>query len=246
MNRYGLIGFPLSHSFSENYFADKFQKEGIKDCIYQNFPLENISKVEKLLADTPDLKGLNITIPYKEKIIPYLTDSNEIVKDIGACNCIKVNGWQLKGFNTDAIGFEKSLLKHLEAHHAKALILGQGGAAKAVAYVFNKLGIEYLYVVRRGETNENTILIKELTDKIISSHTVIVNCTPLGMYPNVDECPSINYNVITDKHYFYDLIYNPETTLFLKKGQEKGARIKNGHEMLVIQAEESWRIWTSS
>ena len=246
MNRYGLIGFPLSHSFSENYFADKFQKEGIKDCIYQNFPLENISKVEKLLADTPDLKGLNITIPYKEKIIPYLTDSNAIVKDIGACNCIKVDGWQLKGFNTDAIGFEKSLLKHLEAHHAKALILGQGGAAKAVAYVFNKLGIEYLYVVRRGETNENTILIKELTDKIISSHTVIVNCTPLGMYPNVDECPSINYNVITDKHYFYDLIYNPETTLFLKKGQEKGARIKNGHEMLVIQAEESWRIWTSS
>ena len=245
MNRYGLIGFPLSHSFSEKYFANKFRNEGIADCIYQNFPLENISQVEKLLANTPDLKGLNITIPYKEKIIPSLIDTNKIVRDTGACNCLKVEGRLLKGFNTDTIGFEKSLRRYLTPHHRKALILGQGGAAKAVAYVFNKLGIEYLYVVRRGESIDNTVLITELTDTIISSHSVIVNCTPLGMYPNVHECPLINYNVLTDKHYLYDLIYNPEKTLFLKKGEEKGATIKNGHEMLVIQAEESWRIWAS-
>ena len=245
MNQYGLIGFPLSHSFSENYFANKFRNEGITDSIYRNFPLENISEVSKLLTGTPDLKGLNITIPYKEKIIPYLTVRNEIVNDTGACNCLKVEGLVVKGFNTDTVGFEKSLQRHLESHHRKALILGQGGAAKAVAYVFNKLAIEYLYVVRRGESNANTILITELNDSIISSHTVIVNCTPLGMYPHVDECPLINYNVLTDKHYLYDLIYNPEKTLFLQKGEEKGATIKNGYEMLVIQAEESWRIWTS-
>jgi shikimate dehydrogenase len=246
MNRYGLIGYPLSHSFSENYFATKFRNEGITDSVYQNFPLEHISMVEKLLAETPDLKGLNITIPYKEKILPYLTESNEIVREIGACNCLKVDRSGLRGFNTDTVGFERSLSTLLQSHHTKALILGHGGAAKAIAYVFEKLGIEFLYVVRRPVATENAILITEMSDSILSSHTVIVNCTPLGMYPNIDECPSINYNALTDKHYLYDLIYNPDKTLFLRNGERQGSTIKNGHEMLVIQAEESWRIWTNS
>jgi shikimate dehydrogenase len=246
MNRYGLIGFPLSHSFSENFFANKFRQEGITDCSYQNFPLENIGEIHKLIANTPDLKGLNVTIPYKERILPYLSHKNEVVQAIGACNCIKVEAGKLIGYNTDAIGFEKSLIKQLKPHHSKALILGEGGAAKAVAYVFEKLGIDYFYVVRKGESTQRKILFHELTDSMIISHPIIVNSTPLGMYPGIHEFPPINYDVLTSGHYLYDLIYNPAKTLFLQKGEEKGAAIKNGHEMLVVQAEESWRIWTEN
>lgn len=243
MNRYGLIGFPLSHSFSQSYFANKFQQEEIIDCVYENFPLEDIRDINKLIAGTPDLKGLNVTIPHKEKVLPFLSGTNEIVKIIGACNCIKVMGEQLIGFNTDAIGFEKSLLRHLQKQHTKALILGEGGAAKAVAYVFEKLGIHFLNVVRKGNSDSRRILFNELSDNLIRSHTVIINSTPVGMYPNIHECPEINYDMITPEHYLYDLIYNPEKTLFLQKGEEKGAIVKNGYEMLVLQAEESWRIW---
>ena len=245
MNQYGLIGFPLSHSFSENYFANKFLREGINDCTYQNFPIKNIEDIYQLIADFPDLKGLNVTIPYKEKVLPFLTASNEIVKAIGACNCIKIEGKNLFGYNTDAIGFEKSLSPHLEPHHTRALILGEGGAAKAVAYVFKKMGIEYKYVVRRGGPAQRRILFSDLTDSLIASHTVIVNCTPLGMYPNIHESPSINYNILSSRHYLYDLVYNPEKTLFLKEGEAKDAVTKNGYEMLLLQAEESWRIWTT-
>jgi len=244
MNRYGLIGFPLSHSFSETFFANKFRQESITDSIYQNFPIENIQEIHKLIADVPDLKGLNITIPYKEKILPYLTDCNETVKAIGACNCIKIHADNLSGYNTDAIGFEKSLVRHLESYHSKALILGEGGAAKAVAYVFKKLGIEYIYVVRRGESTHDKILFRDLSDSLIASHTIIVNSTPVGMHPNFHESPFINYDILTSQHYLYDLIYNPVKTLFLQKGEAKGAFIKNGYEMLESQAEESWRIWT--
>lgn len=243
MNRYGLIGFPLSHSFSQSYFANKFQLEGITGCVYENFPLQDIQAINKLLAGTPDLKGLNVTIPHKEKVLPFLSGKNEIVKAIGACNCIKVNGEQLIGFNTDAVGFEQSFLKHLQNQHKKALILGEGGAAKAVAYVLEKLGIQFLYVVRKGNTDSRKILFKDLSDAVIQSHTVIINSTPVGMYPNIHDCPEINYDMITREHYLYDLIYNPEKTLFLQKGEEKGAVVKNGSEMLVLQAEESWRIW---
>jgi shikimate dehydrogenase len=244
MNTYGLIGFPLSHSFSEKFFADKFREKGIKDCVYQNFPLENIEELPQLIEDTPGLKGLNVTIPYKEKVLPYLFQENEIVKAIGACNCIKLEDGKLIGYNTDAIGFEKSLVKHLEPHHSKALILGEGGAAKAVAYVLKKLNIEYLCVTRRGASNDGRVLFRDLANSTIASHTIIINSTPLGMYPAIHECPPINYDALTPAHYLYDLIYNPAKTLFLQKGEERGTIIKNGHEMLVLQAEESWRIWT--
>lgn len=244
MNRYGLIGYPLSHSFSEQYFANKFLLEGITDSVYQNFPIQDISDLEKLVVETPNLKGLNVTIPYKEKVLPFLTSCNEIVNSIGACNCIRIENQTLFGYNTDVIGFEKSLLEHLKPHHSKGLILGEGGAAKAVAYVFDKLGIEYLYVVRKRTSENRRVLYSDLTNSLIASHTVIVNSTPLGTYPNVFECPSINYEALTSRHYLYDLVYNPEKTLFLQKGQEKGAVIKNGYEMLLLQAEESWRIWT--
>ena len=243
MNRYGLIGYPLSHSFSEHYFANKFLLEGITDSVYQNFPIQDISDLEKLLLETPDLKGLNVTIPYKEKVLPFLTSSNEIVHSIGACNCIRIENHTLSGYNTDVIGFEKSLLPHLKPHHSKGLLLGEGGAAKAVAYVFEKLGIEFMNVVRKGTSGDRKILYSELDDSVIASHTIIVNSTPLGTYPNVLECPPINYEALGSKHYLYDLVYNPEKTLFLQKGEERGATIKNGYEMLVLQAEESWRIW---
>ena len=245
MNRYGLIGFPLSHSFSEKYFANKFLREGITDCVYQNFPIENIGDLGKLITENQDLKGLNVTIPYKEKVLAYLTDSNTIVKSIGACNCIKIQNGTLSGYNTDAIGFEKSLLTHLRPQHSKALILGEGGAAKAVSYVLEKLGIEYLYVVRRGTSGNGKVLFNDLTNSLIASHTLIVNSTPIGTYPNVLECPPINYEVLNSSHYLYDLIYNPEKTMFLQKGEAKGAIIKNGYEMLLLQAEESWKIWTT-
>ena len=244
MNRYGLIGYPLSHSFSEQYFANKFLLEGITDALYQNFPIQDISALGRLLVETPDLKGLNVTIPYKEKVLPFLTSSNEIVNAIGACNCIRIENEYLFGYNTDAIGFEKSLRQHLKPHHSKALILGEGGAAKAVAYVFEKLGIEYLNVVRKVTSGDRKILYNDLSDSMIASHTIIVNSTPLGTYPNVLECPPINYDALGSKHYMYDLVYNPEKTLFLQKGQERGATIKNGYEMLVLQAEESWKIWS--
>ncbi|MBC7826729.1 MAG: shikimate dehydrogenase [Chitinophagaceae bacterium] len=246
MKKYGLIGYPLSHSFSENFFANKFREEGITDCVYQNFPLENIGQLRELIAGNRDLRGLNVTIPFKEKILPYLTGSTEIVKAIGACNCVKINGESFTGYNTDVIGFEISLLKDLRPYHSKALILGEGGAAKAVAYVFEKIGIEYLYVVRKGESTQQKILFGDLSDSLINSHTIIVNSTPVGMYPNIHEYPPINYDVLGSRHYLFDLIYNPAKTMFLQKGEAGGAVIKNGQEMLILQAEESWRIWTTA
>ena len=246
MKRYGLIGYPLSHSFSEKYFANKFQQEGITGYTYQNFPLQKIEEIEQLVATNPDLKGLNVTIPYKEKVLPYLTAANDIVQAIGACNCIRIRNGKLFGFNTDVIGFEQSLLKELRPHHRLALILGEGGAAKAVAFVLEKLNIGFKYVVRKGETSNDRILFSDLPDDVLGSHTIIINSTPVGMYPHLDECPPLNYDVITSNHYLYDLIYNPEKTLFLQKGETKGAAIKNGYEMLVLQAEESWRIWENS
>lgn len=244
MNRYGLIGFPLSHSFSEKYFAGKFLREGITDTVYQNFPIADIGQLAQLVKETPGLKGLNVTIPYKEKILPFLTDSNEIVKAIGACNCIRIENDRLLGYNTDVIGFEKSLRRHLASHHRKALILGEGGAAKAVAYVFEKIGIEFLYVVRKGSSGNGKILFDEMTSSMIAAHTVIVNSTPLGTYPDILQAPSIDYDSLTPAHYLYDLVYNPEKTVFLQKGEQRGATIKNGYEMLLLQAEESWKIWT--
>lgn len=246
MKRYGLIGFPLSHSFSQGYFAKKFHSEGIVNVEYRNYPLEDIGALERLVNETPDLMGLNVTIPYKEKVLPFLHESNDIVRAVGACNCIRIHDGRLAGFNTDVIGFEQSLVTQLKSYHDKALILGEGGAAKAVAHVLERLGIAYKSVVRRGVSMGNRVLLEDVTDALIASHTLIINSTPVGMYPKTDECPAINYQMLSPRHFLYDLVYNPEKTLFLERGEQKGAAIKNGYEMLVLQAEESWRIWNEA
>ena len=244
MRQFGLIGYPLSHSFSKRYFNEKFQHEGITGAAYENYPIAAISELPALLRDHPNLAGLNVTIPYKEQVVTYLDDLHEVVQSIGACNCIRIEDGHKTGYNTDVIGFEKTLKRHLAPLHDKALVLGTGGAAKAVCYVLDKLQIPYV-VVSRSHSNgqEQTIPYELLNDGIVRSHRLIINTTPLGMYPNVDAAPAIPYEAVTPDHYFYDLIYNPAKTLFLRKGEEKGAATQNGEDMLVIQAEESWRIW---
>ena len=244
MNRYGLIGFPLSHSFSGRYFADKFSREGIRDCIYELFPLEDIASFPTLWESLPDLKGLNVTIPYKEKVIPFLTELSEVVRKTGACNCIKKTGKGLTGYNTDVTGFETVLLRKLQPRHKTALVLGTGGAAKAVKYVLEKNGISFLSV-SRSQGNGN-IAYTDLDNSLIREHLLIINTTPLGMYPQTSEAPPIPYEALTARHFLFDLIYNPVNTLFLERGEAKGAFIQNGEDMLAIQAEESWRIWTTN
>jgi shikimate dehydrogenase len=194
-----------------------------------------------LLEENPDLCGLNVTIPYKEQVLSFLNEKNDLVKQIKACNCISINKGKLKGYNTDVLGFEQSLQEKLKPNNKKALILGTGGAAKAVEFVLDKNNIAYKYVSRKPSAKNYSY--EQLTPAIIKSHTLIINTTPLGMYPAVTEAPPIPYESLTSDHYLFDLIYNPEVTLFLRKGQDKGAAIKNGYEMLVIQAEESWKIW---
>ena len=239
---FGLIGFPLSHSFSQKYFTEKFRKENIGDCSYRNFSIPAIEEISSVLISEPELCGLNVTIPYKEQIIPFLHFKNEVVEETGACNCIKISNRKLYGYNTDVIGFEISLKKKLKAHHRHALILGTGGAAKAVEYVIRKSGIDYKLVSRKT-SSANTINYGDLNEGLIQSHQLIINTTPAGMFPNVNAYPDIPYNALTEKHYLFDLVYNPEKTAFLQKGEQHGATVENGHEMLAIQAEESWRIW---
>jgi shikimate dehydrogenase len=241
MRLFGLIGYPLTHSFSKNYFTEKFKKEGIENCRYENFELANINDLSKVLAGNPDLLGLNVTIPYKESVLAFLSESTEVVKKIGACNCIKVDNKKLSGYNTDVIGFEKSLLTKLGTSQRNALILGTGGAAKAVEFVLRKNKIHFKYVSRYPSVRN--LSYEQLTPVIIKDHSLIINTSPLGMYPKVTEAPPLPYEAITEKHFLFDLIYNPEKTLFLKKGEEQGALILNGYEMLIDQAEESWRIW---
>jgi shikimate dehydrogenase len=243
MRRFGLIGFPLSHSFSQNFFTEKFQRELITGTVYENFPLADISELPGILQKHPDLAGLNVTIPYKEKVIPFLHSQNEVVQEIGACNCISIKAGKLHGYNTDVTGFEIALEKLLQPFHKKALVLGTGGAAKAVHYVFKKRGIEYIEVSRNPQGPRQ--IAYEDVDAVMHDHLLLVNTTPLGMYPNEDEFPPIAYDMLTPRHYLFDLIYNPPVTAFLKKGEEKGALVKNGGEMLLIQAEESWKIWNS-
>lgn len=245
MKKFGLIGYPLSHSFSQKYFTEKFRKENIHDCVYENFSLSEIGQISSILINEPQLHGLNVTIPYKEQIIPFLHFKNDVVEKTGACNCIKIKNGKLYGYNTDVIGFEISLKKKLKDYHTHALILGTGGAAKAVEYVIKESGIDYKFVSRKVSSG-NTINYGDLNENIIQSHTLIINTAPIGMYPNVDAYPNIPYQALTAKHYLFDLIYNPEKTMFLQKGEERRAAIQNGHEMLIIQAEESWRIWNES
>jgi shikimate dehydrogenase len=241
MRRFGLIGKTLSHSFSKNYFTRKFAQEHIDNCRYDLFELQTIEDLPAILLSYPDLEGLNVTIPYKQEVIPFLDEATEVVKEIGACNCIKISGGKLKGFNTDVIGFKRSLESHLLPGHDKALILGTGGAAKAVQYALKEMDIEYKLVSRR-KTGEG-LGYEDIGEEILNQYTLIINTTPLGMYPNVDEAPPIPYQYLSSRHLLFDLIYNPAKTKFLQNGEAQGARIANGHEMLILQAEESWRIW---
>ncbi len=243
MKLYGLIGYPLSHSFSRKYFQQKFEEEKIAGCEYRNFELPSIESISTLLQE-PGLEGFNITIPYKEQIIPFLDRKSQVVEKTGACNCVRIIDQQLTGFNTDVIGFEVSLRKSLQPHHRLALILGTGGASKAVAYVLERLGIGFRYV-SRSHSGALYVRYQDLSDEMITNHTLIVNTTPTGMYPHTDAAPDIKYEALTARHYLYDLIYNPEKTLYLQKGEEMGAVTENGHDMLIIQAEESWKIWNS-
>ncbi|MCD8740603.1 shikimate dehydrogenase [Mucilaginibacter roseus] len=262
MKKYGLIGYPLSHSFSKKYFTEKFEREGIADCVYELYPIEAISNFNEFLHQHPDLCGLNVTIPYKVDVMQYIDWLNAEAKHVGAVNTIRIDkespisvafqgevgfggdDFRLEGFNTDIYGFEESLKPLLKSRHKSALVLGNGGAAKAVFYVLDKLEIPYKIITRREQAG--TILFDQLTPEMVAENKLIINTTPLGTSPNVDECPPIPYEAITDDHLLYDLIYNPEQTLFMQKGAEAGADVKNGHEMLILQAERAWEIWNST
>jgi len=259
MKQYGLIGYPLSHSFSKKYFTEKFERENIEDHEYQLYELENLSDFPELLQANPGLCGLNVTVPHKIGVMYYLDYVHPDAKEIDAVNCIRITAespiaaafsgevgiqdkeFRLEGFNTDAYGFEMSLKPLLQPHHVRALILGTGGASRAVKHVLSKLNI-YSRLVSR-ESDGDRLTYQDLTPEIISQYQLIINTTILGMAPNIDKCPDIPYEAIAPGHVLYDLIYNPEETLFLQKGREQGAVTKNGAEMLVLQAEKSWEIW---
>ncbi len=245
----GLIGYPLSHSFSRSYFQNKFSKAAtLSNYDYLNFPIKHIDELKNIIGRHPQLIGFNVTIPYKEQILDFLDATDEIVKKVKAVNTVKVvwknsDSFKLYGYNTDVYGFEQSIKPFLKTHHNKALILGTGGASKAVAYVFNKLGIDFLYVSRNTKKN-NIINYSDLNKKIINEYPIIVNTTPLGMYPDIHSFPSIPYEYINHKFLCYDLVYNPDKTQFLIKAEKMGASTVNGYQMLVFQAEKAWTIFT--
>ena len=251
MRQFGLIGYPLSHSFSQKFFTEKFLQENIINVKYDNFPIASIESFAGLWKENPNLEGLNVTIPYKKEVIPFLDHSSAVVQEIHACNCIRKFNNELYGYNTDVIGFEKSLLPFLKPHHTQALILGTGGASAAVQWVLQKLNIQFQLVSRNTNTIEANTEMKaslsydQLAASVIESHTLIINTSPLGMYPNTNEAPPIAYEGITAQHHLYDLVYNPIETLFMKNGLAKGATVQNGLAMLHIQAEESWAIWNA-
>ena len=243
---FGLVGYPLGHSFSESFFNNKFNSEGI-DAQYLNFEIPNINEFRNIINTNTNLRGLNVTIPYKEQVISYLDDIDITASEIGAVNVVKFirngNNLILKGFNSDVIGFCNSLKPLLKPHHTHALVLGTGGAAKAITHGLKSLGIEPIYVSRTKK--DGVLTYNELTPEIINKYQVIVNTTPAGMYPHVDTCPDIPYHLLTPQHLCYDVVYNPEVTLFMKKSQEQGAMVKNGLEMLILQALAAWEIWNS-
>lgn len=241
--KFGLVGKNISYSFSKGYFAEKFKTLGLDYHTYVNFDLPAIEAFEQLLPENPEIKGMNVTIPYKEEVIPYLNKLDEKAKKIGAVNTIKICSDGLVGFNTDCYGFHKSIAPFLKKHHKKALILGTGGASKAIAFVFEELGIQYKFVSRNPKNGQFSY--KNLDKVILEEFTVVVNCTPIGTHPDVDEKPAIPYQYLGPKHLLFDLIYNPEKTAFLLKGESYGASICNGYRMLEFQAEKAWEIWNS-
>lgn len=260
MRLFGLIGFPLSHSFSEKYFAEKFQREGIKDALYKAFPITDISLVPDLIKSHPDLRGFNVTIPYKEQIIPLLDELDETARVVGAVNCVVLTSPHspvsplptpiLTGYNTDVHGFRQSLKPFLASHHERALILGTGGAAKAVEYVLRTIGVECVFVTRHlersreaGFQGKTLLTYADLNEHVMAMCKLIVNCTPVGTFPNENAAPEIPYEFVTEHHFLYDLVYNPAETEFIRSGKAKGALTLNGLDMLKMQAEEAWRIW---
>jgi len=243
---FGIIGYPLAHSFSQKYFTDKFQNENISYTSFTTFPIENVVSIKDILQENPNLKGFAITIPHKKSILDYLDDSTEEVKAMGACNCVQIKDGKLKGYNTDVLGFELSFKPLLQPHHTQALILGSGGAAAAVKFILTKLGITFLTVSRYNANNEEGVITyNDLNESIMQQYSVIINTTPLGTFPKVEEAAPIPYESITAKHYLFDLVYNPAETTFLQLGKEQGATIKNGYDMLILQAEANWEIWNS-
>lgn len=243
MRAFGLIGYPLGHSFSKKYFTAKFEREGITENVYELYPLEQIGQLKDLLVSNPDLLGLNVTIPYKEQVIAYLDSMSPVVQEIGACNCIRIEDGQLIGHNTDVIGFSRSLLPKLKPHHKQALIFGTGGSAKAVAYTLKEMNIPFLQVSRTP--SKGMIAYEDIDQSILDVHSLLINTSPVGMYPDVTKAPAIPYAFIGADHYLFDLVYNPARTRFLQEGALRGAAVENGSDMLAIQAEASWEIWKS-
>ncbi|MCC7232605.1 MAG: shikimate dehydrogenase [Bacteroidia bacterium] len=246
MRRFGLFGHPLEHSYSKKFFSEKFQREGLSDCVYENYDSENIYDLKKVIHDNPDLEGLNVTIPFKMDVIPLLDNLDDISQKIGAVNTVRIHRSEngkisLHGYNTDAWGFELAIRPILRPHHRRALILGTGGSAKAVSYVFRKLNIEHFFVTR--EDSRFHYIYSDLNQNTMKAFQIIVNTTPLGMYPDVEKFPAIPYEFLTHKNLCFDLIYNPAQTKFLEKAKDAGAFIHNGFRMLRLQAEKSWEIW---
>lgn len=246
MNLYGLIGFPLGHSFSKQYFSEKFQKENFRECAYENFEIPDITLLHEIRAAHPNLKGLNVTIPYKESVMPLLDEIDQEAAVIGSVNCIKIQAdGSMKGYNTDAYGFYHSVKPFLENKYERALILGTGGSSKAVHYVLSRLGLKVFHATRQP-SQPNHIHYNDLSPDNIKHFPLIINSTPLGMYPQLEDCPPIPYEALSPNHFLYDLIYNPTETLFLKQGRERGAHTSNGLLMLQLQAEKSWQLWHSN
>lgn len=249
MHIYGLIGYPLGHSFSKKFFTEKFEKEGLSDYQYLNFELESITQFPSIFKQYPTIEGLNCTIPYKQSIIEYLDEIDEETKLVGAVNTIKpiktAEGIKLKGYNTDIIGFERALKPMLKENHKKALILGTGGASKAIKHILTKLGIDFISASIEKELFDKEIRYSEIDKAMIEERLILINATPLGTFPKVETCPDIPYTYLTKEHVLFDLVYNPEMTTFMKKGIEKGATVKNGLEMLHGQALAAWEIWNS-
>lgn len=242
MDKYGLIGFPLGHSFSRGFFTEKFAREGI-DAEYVNFEIPDASMLLDVIRDNPELRGLNVTLPHKQAVIPLLDELSDEAKEIGAVNVIRVRDGKLKGFNSDIIGFTESIKPLLQPWHKKALILGTGGASRAIRVGLTRLGIEWTYVSRTPR--EGMLTYSDLTADVMQQYMVIVNCSPVGMFPKTGEAPNIPYELLTPKHLLYDLVYNPEETLFMQKGRAQDAIVKNGLEMLHLQAIASWEFWHS-
>lgn len=240
MDKYGIIGYPLGHSFSRAFFTEKFQREHI-DAEYVNFEIPSADMLPGIVQTNPNLCGLNVTLPHKEAVIPMLDELSDEAKEIGAVNVIRVRDGRLKGFNSDIIGFMDSIRPLLKPWHRHALVLGTGGASRAIRVGLQRLGIQWTYVSRTPAPGRLTYA--DLTAELMEHYQVIVNCSPVGMFPHVDACPDIPYQLLTDRHLLYDLVYNPQETLFLKRGAEHGAAVKNGLEMLHLQALASWRFW---